>query len=262
MDSGIIGSRVRMHPIIKIGITLLLCLLVGYFGALKGVSVLYMTLSFPLVIIYFIFFFRNPKIGIYTALTLGFILPILGRYTSTGLPFGLGIDIILVLTYISLFFRHWKYLDFRLASNDFVLLMSIWMAYILLQVANPQARSVAAWFYAMRGMGLYQFLIVPLAFIIFNSKKDWYRFLNIWLAFSILGILWAIKQKVLGVSAAEQAWLDAGAATTHVLFGKLRIFSYYYDAGTFGAAMGQICIMSLILFLGPYSRQEKYFTSL
>jgi hypothetical protein len=29
-----------------------------------------------------------------------------------------------------------------------------------------------------------------------------------------------------GVDAAEQAWLDDGAAKTHVLFGKLRIFSF------------------------------------
>jgi hypothetical protein len=29
-----------------------------------------------------------------------------------------------------------------------------------------------------------------------------------------------------GVDAAEQAWLDDGASQTHVLFGKLRIFSF------------------------------------
>lgn len=233
------------------------CIAVGYLGATKGISILYLTLSLPFVILYFIFFFKNPKLGVYTALVLGFVMPILGRYLPVSFPFGLGVDILLVLTYLVLLFKHWKYLDFRLASNSVVLLMSLWMLYIVLQILNPEARSITAWFYVMRGMGLYQFLIIPLGFILFTSKKDWYNFFNLWLAFSVLGILWAIKQSVFGVSSAEQAWLNAGAATTHILFGKLRVFSYYFDAGTFGAAMGQVSIMCLILFLGPYSNKRR-----
>jgi cell division protein FtsW (lipid II flippase) len=62
-----------------------------------------------------------------------------------------------------------------------------------------------------------------------------------------------------GVSDAEQRWLDAGAKITHILFGRLRIFSYYYDAGTYGAAMGQASITSLILFLGPFKKKLKIF---
>jgi hypothetical protein len=259
MESRLASTKTIMHPLVKVIIALLLCFGVGYFGATKGMSVIFLALSLPFVILYFIFFFRNPKLGVYTALVLGFILPILARYTNSPIPFGLGIDILLVLTYVIVFLKHWKYLDFRLAANNVVLLISIWMGYIVLQIANPEARSIAAWFYTMRGMGLYQFLLIPLGFILFNSRKDWYNFFNLWLGFTILAILWALKQSIIGVSAAEQAWLDGGAATTHVLFGKLRVFSYYYDAGTFGASMGQISIMCFILFLGPYSKSRKAF---
>lgn len=257
MSDQVASTKTIIHPFVKMAIALLLCLGVGYLGAQQGISVIIMALSFPFLILYFIFFFRYPKTGVYTALVLGFILPILGRYTNTPVPWGLGIDILLVVTYLILFLKHWKYLNFRLASNDIVFVISLWMGYVLMQVANPEARSVAAWFYTMRGMGLYQFLIIPLGFILLNSRKDWYNFLNIWLAFGTLGILWAMKQNIFGVSGAEQAWLDAGAATTHILFGKLRIFSYYYDAGTFGASMGQISIMCLILFMGPFSLRRK-----
>ncbi len=259
MNYQIASTKTVVHPFVRALIALLLCLGVGYLGAKQGISVIFMAMSFPFVILYFIFFFRNPKAGVYTALILGFILPILGRYSNIPIPWGLGVDILLVLTYLILFLKHWKYLDFRLASNDVVLLMSLWMGYILFQIVNPEARSIAAWFYTMRGMGLYQFLIIPLGFILFNSRKDWYNFFNLWLAFAILAILWALKQSILGVSAAEQAWLDAGAATTHILFGKLRIFSYYFDAGTFGASMGQISIMCFILFLGPFSLRRRIF---
>lgn len=257
MNYQIASTKTVVHPIVRAIIALLLCLGVGYLGAKQGISVIFMVMSFPFVILYFIFFFRNPKLGVYTALVLGFILPILGRYSNIPIPWGLGVDILLALSYLVLFLKHWKYLDFRLAANDVVLLMSLWMGYILFQIVNPEARSIAAWFYTMRGMGLYQFLIIPLGFILFNSRRDWYNFFNLWLGFAILAILWAMKQSIFGVSSAEQAWLDAGAATTHVLFGKLRVFSYYFDAGTFGASMGQISIMCFILFLGPFSMRRK-----
>ncbi len=257
MNAPVASTKTVFHPAVKIIIALLLCVGVGALAAYKGMAVIAIALSFPFVILYFIFFFKNPKLGVYTALVMGFILPILGRYSSIPFPWGLLVDILLVLTYIVLFLKHWKYLDFKLASNDVVLLLSLWMGYIVLQIANPEARSVAAWFYTMRGAGLYQFLIIPLGFILFNSRKDWYNFFNLWLAFTILAIVWAIKQSIFGVSEAEQQWLDAGASTTHVLFGKLRVFSYYFDAGTFGASMGQMSIICFILFLGPFSLKRK-----
>lgn len=253
------SSRFVIHPWIKMILGLIMCLILGYYAAMEGMSVLFIGISVPFVLIYLTLFYKYPRTGVYTALGLGFVLPIFGRYVPLPVPWGLGIDILLVLTYLILFFKHWKYLNFKLARNIVVFLMSLWMGYIVLQIANPEARSVAAWFYTMRGLGLYQFLIIPLGFILFNRKKDWYNFFNLWIGFSLLGIFWAMKQDFFGVSAQEQAWLDAGANLTHILFGKLRIFSYYYDAGTYGAAMGQISIMCLIMFLGPFSFKRRVF---
>lgn len=243
----------------KYGISLLLAALVGYFIGMKGISVAGGVMAIPILIGFLIFFFKNLKLGVYFVLVMSFILPILGRYVPAGIPFGLTIDIMLVLSYLVIVFKHWKKVDFSLASNEVVLLMALWMGYIVLQIGNPNAYSFAAWFYSMRGVALYQFLLIPLCFIVFNTKKDWYNFLNFWLGMSVLGIVWAAKQKFLGVDSFEQRWLDEGASVTHVLFGQLRIFSYYFDAGTFGAAMGQISIMSAILVLGPYSLGRRLF---
>lgn len=243
----------------KYTIAILLSALVGYLIAKNGVGVAGAVMAFPILIATLIIFFRFPKFGVYFVLMMSFCLPILGRYVPIGVPFGLTIDIVLIVSYIALFLKNWKKTDFSLASNEVMLLMGLWMGYTVLQIANPAAYSFAAWFYSMRGIALYQLLIIGLCFIVFNSRKDWYKFLNIWLGMSVLGILWAAKQKFIGVDSFEQRWLDEGASVTHILFGQLRIFSYYFDAGTFGAAMGQICIMSAILFLGPYSYKRKIF---
>jgi len=249
----------RGSNLIKYFICVLLALGSGYLIGNKGITMAAGLITFPIVITYFIVFLHYPKLGLYSVLVISFILPILGRYVPTGVPYGLSVDILLVLSYLILVLRNWKKIDLSLASNEVMLLMGLWMLYIILQIFNPLAYSFMAWFYTMRGIALYQLLIFGLCFSIFNSKKDWNRFLQIWLWLSILGIVWALKQKYIGVSAAEQRWLDDGNAKTHVLFGKLRVFSYYYDAGTFGAAMGQVSILALILFLGPYSKARKAF---
>jgi hypothetical protein len=249
--------RLSSASIITYCVALLFAIVSGYLIATKGVAIAGALVALPVLAGFMIWFIRYPKLGVYATLILSFILPILARYVPVAIPFGLGIDALLVLTYVILIFKNWKRFDFSLAYNRVMLLMLIWMGYILFQVANPQAYSFMAWFYSMRGIALYQLLLLGLGFTIFNSKKDCYHFLNIWLGLSILGILWAMKQQFFGVSAAEQAWLDSGQDVTHVLFGKLRVFSYYYDAGTFGAAMGHTCILAAILYLGPYSRRRK-----
>lgn len=245
--------------IIKYLVVTIITVVVGILIGKNGVPVAGAVMAIPFIIAFLILFFKNLKVGIYFVLIMSFILPMLGRYVPSGIPYGLGVDIMLVLSYFIIAFKHWKKTDLSLAANEVVLLMTLWMGYIFLQVANPNAYSFEAWFYSMRGVALYQFLLIPLCFILFNTKKDWYRFWNIWVAFSVLGILWAMKQKIIGVDSFEQRWLDEGASVTHMLWGQLRIFSFYYDAGTFGAAMGQICIMTAIMVLGPASWKKKIF---
>ena len=141
----------------------------------KGLIVAGAAVAIPFMIIFFVIFFRFPKFGIYFVLIMSFILPILGRYVPSSFPFGLTIDIVLVFTYVVLALKHWKKVDFSLAANEVVLLMAIWMAYIILQIFNPQAYSFAAWFYSMRGVALYQLLLVGLCFILFTDRKDWFQ---------------------------------------------------------------------------------------
>ena len=181
----------------------------------------------------------------------------LNRYVHS-LPYGFMVESILLLTYVVLFFKHFKKLDFSRAKNPVVILMLLWMAYIVLQLGNPQAPSKMAWAYAMRGIALFQLLLIPLVFILFKTKKDLINFVTFYFILSLLGILWAIKQHTTGLTQTEIAGLLAsGGYKTHVLFGKLRVFSIYFDAGTFGAAMGHLCIISALLYIGPFKKLYK-----
>ncbi|MEO6914226.1 MAG: O-antigen ligase family protein, partial [Chitinophagaceae bacterium] len=86
---------------------------------------------------------------------------------------------------------------------------------------------------------------------------DIFLFLDIIIFISFLAAIYGMKQLYMGVDAAENRWLEAGARKTHILFGKLRVFSFYTDAGQFGASQAQLAIMSIILAIGPHSRTRK-----
>src|SRR5665648_1298568 len=51
-------------------------------------------------------------------------------------------------------------------------------------------------------------------------------------------------------------------AVTHMLFGKLRVFSFYTDAGQFGAAQGQAAVVFGILALNVKNLKLKLFYTL
>jgi len=139
------------------------------------------------------------------------------------------------------------------------LLAVIWFGYSLLEVFNPESRSFSAWMSGMRGMSLYMVFMIPLALIFINTNRKLNYFLYLWGFFSIIVSLKGILQNTIGVDPWEKAWLDAGAAETHILFGKLRIFSFLSDAGQFGANQAYSAVVATILAMTFKDNRHKIF---
>lgn len=208
--------------------------------------------------IYLYKLFTNPMLGFFTAIGLNYIVLGVARYVP-GLPLGFGIDGILILTYLALFFLKFKErIDWSPANKDITYLSAIWLLYCIFQLVNPEARSVEAWI-AGRGVGFYLFLFIPLTFMLINTHKKLDTFLYVWGVFSILASIKGMIQLFFGVDAAEQAWLDGGAAKTHLLFGKLRIFSFMSDAGQFGANQGLAGVVFIIYSMTKQGAQKMFF---
>lgn len=203
--------------------------------------------AIPFVLGYIWLIFEKPRIGFIILFVYNFIALGLTRYVP-GIPFGIGVDAQLVLLYISLILNSFfNKIPWEKVSKDLLWLAVIWYAYALFQLVNPEAVSRIAWFYAMRGVSLYMLLTIPLVFIIFDKEKDLYVFLKLWAVLAIVASLKGIMQKFIGPDPWEQAWLNGGGSLTHVLFGKLRVFSFFSDAGQFGGAQGHSAIVFLIL---------------
>ncbi len=230
--------------ILMIGALLMVTLIIVK-AEIMGIA-LVLGLVFVAVLLYLLFTY--PKLGIILLIIQGFLVIGLARYIPA--PLGLSIDGVMMLLYLALFFKAFtQKVEWTKAKSQLTILTTLWMGYIVLQIANPEARSIAAWFYAMRGYALYPFLTVPLAFILFSKPKDLRLFFIVWGIMSMIGTLKGIMQYTMGVDPFEQAWLDAGSHKTHVLFGKLRVFSFYSDAGQFGASQGHAGVVFGILAL-------------
>ena len=230
--------------------------LVGQRGMVTGFAFMFL----PFIAVYFYFIFKEPKIGIYGLFFCNYFILGFARYIK-GLPLGMSVDFHLLIIIVALFFKSFFHeIPWKNAKNELFYIVLVWFAWIVFQIINPEAISRVAWFYSMRSIGLYMLLVVPLIFIVFNSVNDLKHFFHIWAVFAIIGAVKGIIQKHIGLDPFEHAWLMGPAKDTHLLFGKLRVFSFFTDAGQFGASMGYSGVVFLILALNQkYSKKLKIF---
>lgn len=241
------SSAHTMLTVIVLSFFLLLMLLAMLLFAgnelVKGLVVMFI----PLVVIAVIIMLVKPRFGIIAILFANYFAIGMSRYM--GLPFGLMVDGFMIITLLSVFFMqlHTK-VEWKNAKRDVTYLVLFWMFITTLQLVNPETISRAAWMYAMRSMALYSALIVPLVYWTYNKPSDMMTFIHITGWFTLLGILKGIQQKFIGPDPWEQAWLEVpGNQTTHVLFGVLRVFSFFADAGTYGGMMAYFGVFYIIL---------------
>jgi len=202
----------------------------------------------------------HPQVGLWFALGFSFFAAGLSRYLA--LPWGLMIDIVLFLALLGWGVRQILSRNWELVNNDALIACALWFVYVILELFNPESIGATAWFYAMRAMGFYLILGFVLTFTYLRKPAHFTRFIEVVFVISVLGALWAFKQKFMGTDTAEDYWLYVlGHHDEHVLHGVLRTFSFFSDAGQFGAAQIMVTLMASILLLGPFSFRRKLWYS-
>ena len=211
----------------------------------------------PLGLGLLVLIFRQPRAGVVAYIVYCFALGFTGRHFITEVPMGLGMDALLVLTWVAAVFQPPGRLQWARLRTDLGGLALAWFGYNLLELGNPAGPSPLGWVYEMRSTALYWLLAVPLGGLVFHRLRDLRLFLGLVIGISVLGALYGMKQKFLGLDAMEQLWLDSGQASTHLIWGKLRVFSFYSEAAQFGASQAHVGLICLILALGPFAWWQK-----
>lgn len=250
--SGTNWLQQRPIQLLLLGATGLLGLAMGFLG-MKIAAALALL---PLAVLFAGLVISRPQVGLWYALVFSFLSAGLTRYIA--LPWGLMIDVVLITAMVGWGVRQLLTRDWSYVRQDVLIVTALWFGFVFLQLFNPESPGPVAWFYAMRALGFYTIIGFVLTFTYLREYRYFRQFIEVVFIISVLGALWALKQKFIGTDAAEDYWLYAeGHHDEHVLHGVLRTFSFYSDAGQFGASQIMITLMAGILFLGPFSWQRK-----
>lgn len=209
-----------------------------------------MIIAAAFFLVYVISLFKAPEIGLIVLIIYCFIFGILAREVG-GVPYGIGIEVFLLVLWIAVIIQHRNY-DWKRINNPLTKLMLVWFIISFIEVINPAGASVRGWLQEIRSTALFPVLAIPLAFLLFDSEKKLNIFLILIIGLSFLATLNGIKQQHFGLSAGEQRFLDEGGAVTHLLWGKLRVFSFYSDSGQFGASQASFVLVAIVLAVGPF----------
>lgn len=210
----------------------------------------FLALGFALVV-YLVFLFKNPKSGLFAVVVYCFLSGYIGREVIE-LPSGI-IEGLLVITWIAIILVY-KSEDWQLIKNDFCALMLIWFVISVMEVANPAGASIEGWMAELRTIALYPLLIVPLGLMLIKTNRTLNIVLILFLILALIACLNGIKQQHLGLSVNEQDYLDKNP--THLIWGKLRVFSFY-DAAQFGSSQAQFAIISIVLAFGNFKLWKR-----
>lgn len=235
---------------------ILAALFIGFSSFSQGIAFPVFIILLSGFILLQVIYFQNPKSTLYVLVSYCFLFPILAREIGGPLPYGTLIEAFIGFSFIVAMIRipldEWKVIQ-----GDLFYVILIWFIISVLEIANPAGAAVMGWLQEIRSAALYPVLIIPITYLFFNTNKDLDTFLKLIIILSLLACINGIKQLYIGPSPGEQRFLDDGGAITHILFGRLRVFSFYSEAGQFGASQAQFCVICLVLALGPFKWWKK-----
>ena len=249
-------SQVLLHSRWLLPVGLLLALGLGWLAGHVGAAVPGLLVLVPLLLLAVVVVFREPRLGVVAFICFCFCLHYLSRHVLD-VPLGLGMEGILVVTWLAVVFYVQKPPVWSYLRNDLCALSLVWFVINILELGNPAGASFQGWLNELRGSALLWILVVPLCFLVFRTRRDLNLFLYLIIGFSVFGALYGIKQKFVGVDEMEQKWLDAGGAITHLIWGRLRVFSTYSEAAQFGSSQAHLALVCGILALGPFSWTKR-----
>ena len=148
--------------------------------------------------------------------------------------------------------------------NVMLLALMIWCGFCTLEIFNDTCglgMNLWAWYTGARLMA-FQLLYAFLIFIIYIDKpKTLIYYIVFWGVLSLFSVFWAWKQKNIGVTDMERAWINGPGRTTHIIrWGTLiRYFSTHNDAASYGIAIASTAVAYLIFALTNKIKKYRYF---
>jgi putative inorganic carbon (hco3(-)) transporter len=249
-----------VYALVGVLLSVVAGLAIGKVGIMGGMAFV----ALPIGVAVLVGVLLQPKLGIYIYANLSFLIGAT-RFVDSDFQFGLLLDGLLVLTFAGTLLNARRMVWSRLKNPAFFCVL-LWLAYTILEYWNPNSPYPPAWFYHARSFSLSWAFLSFMVLVNPIERNDVWLLVKTWVIWSVIAAFWGFKQQyghVIGLRDLEQSelnWLAAGGARTHILWGQLRSFSFYSDAGQFGAEMAGVTLICIILLMAEkrWSRRILY----
>jgi len=245
----------------RVSLLFLLFLLAIYEFITAGFSAFAVVCLTPLLAIFVLAAFHFRMFTFWTLIIINYFLQLKDLHLPipTSLPDEMLEIILLALAIIDVKNSH-----FERTANMMLYALFVWCGFCTLQVLNDTCNiglDIGAWYTGARLMA-FQIMYAFLVFSIYISKPDiLIKYLLLWGGLALFASFWVWKQKNIGFTDAENAWIQGRGRSTHILQGGslIRYFSIYSDAANFGIAIASTAVAFIIFGITSKIKKYKYF---
>ena len=189
--------------------------------------------------------FDDKVLALTFILLADFSIPVLEHYIN-GMSVGLLMDFMIVLNIAILICSRFNGIKSENSVTvDLLIAVGIWLLYCLIEVFNPNMRSIGVWLSAVRSMALYFFMVTIIVQLAITDFRKMMIFLKLWSAFVLVAFIKVLYQKFVGWTPGDVFFLNVlDGKRTHIIYYGTRYFSIFSDAANFGGSMG----MAIVVF--------------
>ncbi len=234
--------------------SLVFSIVIAKLGFIFGVLILLVIVGIPIIYGFIIY----PKFGIIVFLISAYFIMYIYRMDIGDYPLGTVMDFMELLLIIGFFVQQKRRNDWKVLKSPISTMILIWIAYNLMQVANPWAESKLAWVYTIRSVAA-----IMLMYFVFLFNIETTNFvkiiLKLWILMSLFAALYGLKQQFIGFTDFENRYLLSDPEIAGLLFigGQWRKFSIFSDPGAFSYNMVISSLLCIGLATGPLKVYQK-----
>ena len=227
-----------------------------------GFSAFAIVCLIPVVVLVVILTFRQSMLMFWTLMLVNYFIQ-WKNFPETGIPTSIPNEM-LELVLIAMAAIDIKNTKFERLANLMMFCLIVWGIFNVIEIFNDTCGlglQIGAWFTGARMMA-FQLIYAHAVFTLFiKDPNTLIKYLYVWGALSIFAAFWVWKQQHLGLTNAENAFLQGRGRATHIINGgaTTRYFSVFSDAANYGINMAATAVAFLIFAITAKVKKYKKF---
>lgn len=219
----------------------------------------------PLLVIVVCLLFRWRMSAFWALFVINYFLQMHGSPIPSGIPLSLWNEMIEIILIAIAIIDARQIPHFERCANLMLYALTIWCGFCTLQILNDTCDlgiNIGSWYTGARLMA-FQILYAFIVFSIYiTTPKILINYLRLWAILSLFSAYWTWKQKNIGFTPTEYAWLYYGPGqVTHLLNAGtlIRYFSNFSDAANYGCNAAATAVTFIIIVITSKITWERLF---